>query len=571
MCPSSKAKADIPGIIKELRVDDDHDKPFYKKFGSKRLLAVQGLYYVLNLGLLIQSFSHTKKRDEQDSLHLIDIIASTNTLVSVVHSGTSGLYLTSKAVAMWKGVDVSTFKFANKLDKVGTYLGHKMMILSAITSWIDMKKYAEEGDTSAEVKEWINFSANMAMFIGYAMRKNTTSILLKAGSKAIAKFLVCEAVLGEIALTGIGAIIFAIGTIVSTLMLIWDIGKIAWALLEDWIYGTPEYKMFSIYWESFKEKSDPSRLEGIIKDFSKYKQLPPRLLNSYESRKRIEKVYDFYPYLTYKSEKVQGKGDILIEALEIVDEYALDYGWFDTGVKWNKINWRAIIPLHLLGMKQDDIGKVVEFPEDINFNGYSINSVHDLIKYYKLLRENDHGYDKQEFLDYADNKCKALSEGTVARLLEIGKFTAREGMKLPNGKRYERCKFFHYHFYIPEEYSIYGLDEFPYYLRNEVYVTDVPEKRQEIWRKIFCLSDHDLAMAKAEGDRMKKFDTNTYGYDINSFVNDKYKFKNQYWGYRYRSWASSKGDYIKADKKKKHDALLKSFKEDNSAGNIQFT
>jgi len=479
------AQKRLRALIKLSDIDGDFEGVYYKKtFGVRGKLVMQGLFYSLSLGLLIQSlYQSNSKGDENRGLKLIDIIAAGHTSMTIGHSIASGYHLFARSRALWKNVPVDSITFAKAAEGIGEKLGHALIFTAVIMSWMEMEKYAEEGNIKGKERAWFDARVGIMMATGYALKNYTKNILLRGGAKILARFVVREVALAAAnAVPVLGTVLFVIGSVISFVWLIIDIVGLLAGLVEDWIYGSPQFDLFGDHWESFKAEIKKSSLEQILVKHAKDKDMLPQLLLTEARKSRLKDVFDFNPYLTYTSTSKKSSNDILVKNLDEISDLRRDYGWFDSGVDWEPLNWRALVPLYKVGVDLKTLVKAVTFYDSfVNIADMPFKHK-ELIKYYISLRNVDNGFNEKELDDFMNFKCKKLSAGTIATLLEMGKFTMREGMQIPmNWKIDEKenpfkdkvnsgvIKIDNYQLYIPEKYSYYGLEDFPKYLASEVY------------------------------------------------------------------------------------------------------
>jgi len=571
--------------LKQLRrlltqdISSTHEETVRNKvFGNKRMLVVQGAFYILNLGLMIQSLSRTKPKNEKAAIEIVDVIAAAHSYMSIGHATASGVWLSARAASFTKiPYDVKNFRVTQFIKNIGDSLGHKLMLSAAIMAFMDMQKYKKAGDEQKEMRATLDFSLNIAMFTGYLLHKNAEYVT-KVGTKILMKFLAREAAMaGANAIPLFGNAVFIIASVISFGMLIWDLCQVDWPYLMEEIFKAPQIKLFDQSWIGFSTSVRFKKIEDILIQYADKEDLPPQLLNTAENRDRIIDVYNFDPYATYTSKKAQGETDKLPIHLARIDDLRVKVGWWvDDGVDWQHLNWRAIIPLHLLGFNTKTIeGAIKGHDENWSGQGYSISSVSNVIMFYKWLKEDQNEYSKTELEAYFRFECDELSSGSIAKLLEIGKFTARQGMKMPYrdaiGLPETSFNFFDYQFYIPEKYTHYGLESFSVYickevLKNETVGDDIVNflkswfgdgmsetekqkillQRAKNWRNVICQSTHDLKMA----EQNEKLEYLKRDYHIENWI-DK-----ESWLEKYDEFFDSAAYIREAEKKKANDLAL---------------
>lgn len=150
------------------------------------------------------------------------------------------------------------------------------------------------------------------------------------------------------------------------------------------------------------------------------------------SIKRVASPYDSYRTIDPTTD-VEIKQVMLMDKIEMLyfDDFLTPRLYskedkFDTdGVEWDKLSWRAVIPLHLMGFRVDEIEDMVNLgdiekgwqestQEIIPFTDTddSIRCVQDIVDYYNLATMQENA----ELLDTVTNE-------TVVALLQSGEFT----------------------------------------------------------------------------------------------------------------------------------------------------
>ena len=332
----------------------------------------------------------------------LDLMASRLQLVSDTANIARSIEVALARLKAQGPIDTSTLR----LGQVGKILDHISIVttvLSLISTSIDIHIAFDNNDIDAElIAKGASFVADSTILVGW--------------------------------LTGIGGLM-VVGYVVTAVIVVHEISKF-WATLNQ----TQVQERLLKGWAQFKSNLDKETtrkyLQKVIDQSGITEDLEFGLNEHFES------------ILAESPERVLKV--IAPDVIETIDE-KLKYDLVDgivpgfSYVELGNMSWRAVIPLHLLGYSNDLIEAFVELdPELRDFTG--INSVNDIIKYYKTIKEQEESSpdpkfesDQSTHLYIGPGMQQNPDEGvdwgelartefgidvvSIAQLLEIGLFT----------------------------------------------------------------------------------------------------------------------------------------------------
>ena len=340
--------------------------------------------------------------------------------------GLSNLTKTDKAVKISQ-------KLSDLLDNASVHLAFVQTILSAY--------YAADHIKNENYKEaafqGISATAGIMLTIGFLLRR--------AAQRAVARELAQLTIAGITASTGVGTVVAGIflivGTAINIALLVRDIGNILKSAL-----ASDSQKYLETCWMSFKsplKEINRNTIENAGLSVTHYSRSNGTIWGLaanplYNKQYDILKLYNTVPYELYSKEIGGWKSSntfLTVDPIKKIEDLHKQDLMFDgDSVRLGSLNWRAIIPLHLMNIDKELIDDMVEFGFGLydyywDFEGFK--SASDIINYYEEVKEildakqknNTFNIknDTQYSIAYMNPKGE-IYRRTITELLERGEF-----------------------------------------------------------------------------------------------------------------------------------------------------
>ncbi len=205
-------------------------------------------------------------------------------------------------------------------DKIALRLG----VLGVTTAALDTVRYLDKGFYGQSFME-MNRSVGLAMVsYGYAARQFPEGVVVKVG-QSVAKAAVKRfAWLGAVIWIPVaGQMALVVGSVLSTAVFAYDIAGIVVEMNR-----TNMHDYFHNYWDAFKNST-------------------------------FGKEEDKNECIEYYESEIPNSGEFAA-SFKSADGRRYTILGEDSGVDWQQLSWRAIIPLHLMGYDNEFIGNLVE-------------------------------------------------------------------------------------------------------------------------------------------------------------------------------------------------------------------
>ena len=329
-----------------------------------------------------------------------------NTLLSVGNLGSNSTRL----------VRHSFFRSSAKLKKIIGQLSnhlddfaHCLYFTGAITSFWQAYNEQERGQDEEALKAMLSGVASLTMAVGYAVEKallkQAGKAVIAAGSKAAVRQASMAVVVAENPeLWLFTETLFLVGTIVNVGLTVLDLPSMLnpiGALLDN-----DNTRTIQQMWESIKQPlaSDPhyqakyKNLKGAFKDLL-FSYPPERDVYRFDLP-MLNQVYSTPSFDSYRNKDFIATERTTVEPADTVDtliyDQVIDFNWHSTdkiidysGVKWQKLSWRAVVPLYLCGYTTEQITQLVKMPVgDAAHRRDPITTPENIIDYYLDLAEN---------------------------------------------------------------------------------------------------------------------------------------------------------------------------------------
>ncbi len=434
---AKKGKKELALFFRQAGNDNSQsNNRFYGKFKDPVAASAKTVFWAFNMCIMIQGIrAVSADQTKSDSRKAVEYANASFQAIGAMGSGyalASRLTTSLLNKQAFKGAQLAL----NIADKAAVITG----LISGALALNDAIKYSEQGETDKALVEYIRATGSIALSVGYILRTKVAKKAITSIGKLIGR---------EIAAAGAGAtsggFLLVVGTVINIGLFIKDLADIITSI--EGIFDKTTTEMAKILWITFQADTN-------LTFNSKHFGTDKKFITS------LQGIYDKTPYKTYTDKGMQyGYEHLTIEPIKQVDILYYDsLTDFDGGVTWRELSWRAVIPLHLMHYKTEQIEKVVEMPDFDDDNDHKIRTVKDIINYYESVVKHSARGSKDTAVEIDENGQKV--KYNIADLLESG-----ESFPPRNQEFYQHEKWDHKLFDVkPHESNLINMPEFKDYV-----------------------------------------------------------------------------------------------------------
>ena len=269
-------------------------------------------------------------------------------------------------------------------ETLGTSLDAGVILLSAYTCYTagaDCIQYFKNDEFAESAEAFLVASGTALLTVGYLMKKKLSHKLIAGLIKAGAKLAAREAAVTSLAAcsTVAAPVVMAIGTAINTILFLKDLPELfsAAVMMFDDEPNRTAYGLWAMVEAPFDRASNQqfmNRLNDIKKRLEEHPTLKGRMID-------MELVFEFVritPYKNYTTWDKSTDNKTRAAANYIEDHHCRHWAITSLdldgiGVNWGMMNWRAVIPLWLMGYTVAEIKELVVLGD---LDGFPFETTH---------------------------------------------------------------------------------------------------------------------------------------------------------------------------------------------------